>query len=118
MVNALRGRCEELNIHSSNRNPGSPSHKPQQSGRIESFNSSLRDDQLNRGVVDSMREIRFVLVEHRIRYNHCRPKFSVFSPDSGRVRRQIVHRKQFGSPLSSGLTKQAKDNCAISTGSP
>jgi putative transposase len=53
--------------------PGSPLNERQQSGRIESFNSRLRDELLAREVFDSMWEIRFMLEEHCNNYNHYCP---------------------------------------------
>ena len=65
----LRDWCKEQNIQASYCDPGSP----WQNGRIESFNSRLRDELLTREVFDSMWEIRFMLEEHRNHYNHYRP---------------------------------------------
>ena len=42
-------------------------------GRVESFNSRLRDELLTREVFDSMWEIRFMLEEHRNNYNRYCP---------------------------------------------
>ena len=66
IVRTLRDWRKEQNIQARYCDPGSPS----QNGRIESFNSRLRDEQLTREVFDSMWEIRFMLEEH---CNHYRP---------------------------------------------
>ena len=69
IADTLRDWCKEQNIKANYCDPGSP----WQNGRIESFNSRLRDELLTREVFDSMWEIRFMLEEHRINYNHYRP---------------------------------------------
>ena len=73
IADTLRDWCKEQNIKANYRDPGSPRNRRQQNGRIESFNSRLRDELLTRGVFDSMWEIRFMLEEHRNNYNHYRP---------------------------------------------
>ena len=69
IADTLRDWCKEQNIKANYCDPGSP----WQNGRIESFNSRLRDELLTREVFDSMWEIRFMLEEHRKNYNHYRP---------------------------------------------
>jgi transposase InsO family protein len=69
IADALQDWCRESNIQTSYCDPGSP----WQNGRIESFNSRLRDELLGLEVFDSMWEIRFMLEEHRNHYNHYRP---------------------------------------------
>jgi len=69
IATTLRDWCKEQNIQANYCDPGSP----WQNGRIESFNSRLRDELLTREVFDSMWEIRFMLEEHRNNYNHYRP---------------------------------------------
>ena len=66
IADTLRGWCKEQNIQANYCDSGSP----WQNGRIESFNSRLRDELLTKEVFDSMWEIRFMLEEHR---NHYRP---------------------------------------------
>jgi len=53
--------------------PGSPC----QNGYIESFNSRLRDELLNRELFLSIDELRYVANRGRMDYNHYRPH----SPD-------------------------------------
>lgn len=69
IADTLRDWCKERHIQSNYCDPGSL----WQNGRIESFNSHLRDELLTREVFDSMWEIRFMLEEHRNNYNHYRP---------------------------------------------
>ena len=73
IADTLRDWCKEQNIKANYCDPGSPLNRGQQNGRIESFNSRLRDELLTREVFDSMWEIRFMLEEHRNNYNHYRP---------------------------------------------
>jgi putative transposase len=68
IADTLRDWCKEQNIQANCCDPGSP----WQNGRIESFNSRLRDELLIREVFDSMWEIRFMLEEHLNNYNHYR----------------------------------------------
>ena len=70
IADTLRDWCKEQNIKANYCDPGSPLNERQQNGRIESFNSRLRDELLTREVFDSMWEIRFMLEAHR---NNCRP---------------------------------------------
>jgi len=65
----LQDWCNEVGINASYVAPGSP----WQNGRIESLNSRLRDELLNREIFDSMWEIRTMLEEHRQDYSHYRP---------------------------------------------
>ena len=69
IAEVLKDWCRELDIQATYCDPGSP----WQNGRIESFNSRLRDELLTREVFDSMWEIRFMLEEYRENYNHFRP---------------------------------------------
>ena len=69
IADTLRDWCKEQHIQANYCDPGSP----WQNGRIESFNSRLRDELLTREVFDSMWEIRFMLEEHCNNYNHYRP---------------------------------------------
>lgn len=69
IAEVLRDWCITTGITTSYCDPGSP----WQHGRIESFNSRLRDELLSREIFDSMWEIRFILEEHRQNYNHYRP---------------------------------------------
>jgi transposase InsO family protein len=73
IADTLRDWCKEQNIQTNYCDLGSPLNERQQNGRIESFNSRLRDELLTREVFDSMWEIRFMLEEHRNNYNHYRP---------------------------------------------
>lgn len=73
IADTLRDWCKKQNIKENYCDPGSPLNERQQNGRIESFNSRLRDELLTREVFDSMWEIRFILEEHRNNYNHYRP---------------------------------------------
>jgi putative transposase len=66
IADTLRAWCKEQNIQANYCDLGSP----WQNGRIESFNSRLRDELLTREVFDSMWEIRFMLEEHRNNYDH------------------------------------------------
>jgi len=59
----------EGNIQANYCDPGSP----RQNGRIEWFNSELRDELLSHEVFYFMGEIRFMLAEHRQNYKHYRP---------------------------------------------
>ena len=70
IAETLRDWCKEQNIQANYCNPGSPLYERQQNGRIESFNSRLRDELLTRQVFDPIGEIRFMLEEH---HNNCRP---------------------------------------------
>ena len=69
IADTLQDWCKEVGIDASYVDPGSP----WQNGRIESFNSRLRDELLSREIFDSMWEIRTMLEEHRQDYNHYRP---------------------------------------------
>jgi len=69
IADALQDWCKLTGITTSYCDPGSP----WQNGRIESFNSRLRDELLSREVFDSMWEIRTMLEEHRQTYNSFRP---------------------------------------------
>ena len=69
IADVLRDWCITTGITTSYCDPGSP----WQNGRIESFNSRLRDELLSRETFDSMWEIKFMLEEHRQNYNHYRP---------------------------------------------
>jgi len=53
--------------------PGSP----WENAYIESFNSRLRDEALNRELFTSLAEARVVLEDHRLDYNHRRPHSSL-----------------------------------------
>lgn len=70
IADTLHDWCQKQNIQANYCDPGSPLNKRQQNGRIESFNSRLRDELLIREVFGSMWEMRFVLEEDR---NNCRP---------------------------------------------
>ena len=70
IADTLRAWCIEQNIQANYCDLTSPPHEGQQNGRIESFNSGLRDELLTHEVFDSMWKIRFMLEEHR---NNCRP---------------------------------------------
>ena len=69
IADSLQDWCRATKINTSYCDPGSPG----QNGRIESFNSRLRDELLTLEIFDSMWEIRFMLEEHRKNYNHYRP---------------------------------------------
>ena len=69
IADTLQDWCRATKINTSYCDPGSP----WQNGRIESFNSRLRDELLTLEIFDSMWEIRFMLEEHRKNYNHYRP---------------------------------------------
>ena len=69
IADTSRDWCKELNIQANYCDPGSP----WQNGRLESFNSRLRDELQTREVLDSMWEICCMLEEHRNNYNHYRP---------------------------------------------
>ena len=69
IADALQDWCKLTGIRTSYCDPGSP----WQNGRIESFNSRLRDELLSREVFDSMWEIRTMLEDHRQVYNAYRP---------------------------------------------
>ena len=73
IADTLSDWCKEQNNKANYCDPGSPLNRGQQNGRIESFNSRLRDELLTREVFDSTWEIRFTLEEHRNNYNHYRP---------------------------------------------
>ena len=61
MVATLRDWCREQDIQANYCDTDPPS----QNGRIESFNSRLRDELLTREVFDSMWEVHVMLEEHR-----------------------------------------------------
>ena len=69
IADTLQDWCRATKINTSYCDPGSP----WQNGRIESFNSRLRDELLTLEIFDSMWEISFMLEEHRKNYNHYRP---------------------------------------------
>ena len=69
IADALQDWCKLTGIRTSYCDPGST----WQNGRIESFNSRLRDELLSREVFDSMWEIRTMLEDHRQVYNAYRP---------------------------------------------
>jgi putative transposase len=69
IADSLQDWCRTTTINTSYCDPGSP----WRSGRIESFNSRLRDELLILEIFDSMWEIRFILEEHHKNYNHYRP---------------------------------------------
>jgi len=73
IADTLRDWCQEQNIQANYGDPGSPLQEGQQNGRIESFNSRLRDELSTRGVFDLMWEICFMPKKHRNSYNHYRP---------------------------------------------
>ena len=56
IADTLRDWFKEQNIQANYCDPGSPGQEGQQNGRIESFNSRLRDELLTREVFDSMWE--------------------------------------------------------------
>jgi putative transposase len=69
IADTLREAVQRKNIKVNYCDMGSP----WQNGRIESFNSRLRDELLTREVSDLMWEFRCTLEEHRNNYNHYRP---------------------------------------------
>jgi putative transposase len=70
---ALVDWCRFNEIDASYIDPGSP----WQNGFVESFNGHLRDELLTLEVFDSMWEMRTVLEDHRLEYNHYRPHSSL-----------------------------------------
>ena len=50
---------------------------PWENGYVESFNGKLRDELLNRELFLNVPEVRFVLDEWRLDYNHHRPHSSL-----------------------------------------
>jgi putative transposase len=52
-------------------------HSPWENGYVESFNSKLRDELLNRELFLSMAELRYVVDRWRMDYNHYRPHSSL-----------------------------------------
>ena len=69
IADTLQDWCRATKINTSYCDPGSP----WQNGRIESFNSRLRDELLTPEIFNSMWEIRFMREEHCKNYNHYRP---------------------------------------------
>ena len=65
IADTMRDWCKEQNIQVNYCDRGSP----WQNGRIESFNSRLRDELLTHEVFDSMWEIRFMPEELSNNYN-------------------------------------------------
>jgi transposase InsO family protein len=66
---AVRGRLEQLGVGTLFIAPGSP----WENAYIESFNSRLRDEVLNREAFGSVLEAEVVLSDWRMEYNHRRP---------------------------------------------
>ena len=50
---------------------------PWENGYVESFNSKIRDELLNRELFLLIDELRYVADRWRIDYNHCRPHSSL-----------------------------------------
>jgi putative transposase len=73
LADALVDWCRLNRINTSYIDPGSP----WQNGYVESFNGHLRDELLTLEVFDSMREMRTILEDHRLEYNHYRPHSSL-----------------------------------------
>ena len=73
VAKALVAWCRSKHINASYIDPGSP----WQNGFIESFNGHLRDELLAMEVFDTMWELRTLLEEHRLEYNHYRPHSSL-----------------------------------------
>jgi IS30 family transposase len=73
LAEALVDWCRLNGINASYIDPGSP----WQNGYVESFNGHLRDELLTLEVFDSMWEMRTVLEDHRLEYNHYRPHSSL-----------------------------------------
>ena len=66
---ALRTWLQRLGVATPYITPGSP----WENGYIESFNGKLRDEVLNREIVDTMWEAKVLVVRWRREYNHIRP---------------------------------------------
>ena len=73
VAKALVAWCRSRGINASYIDPGSP----WQNGFVESFNGHLRDELLAMEVFDSMWELRTLLEDHRLEYNHYRPHSSL-----------------------------------------
>jgi putative transposase len=73
LAEALVDWCRFNQINATYIDPGSP----WQNGFVESFNGHLRDELLSLEVFDSMWEMRTVLEDHRLEYNHYRPHSSL-----------------------------------------
>jgi len=73
VANALVAWCRSKHINASYIDPGSP----WQNGFVESFNGHLRDELLAMEVFDTMWELRTLLEDHRLEYNHYRPHSSL-----------------------------------------
>ena len=73
--------------------PGSP----RENGYIESFNSRLRDELLNRELFLSISELRYVVDRWRMDYNHYRPHSSL----------------NYMAPAAFGATCQSSDSATL-----
>jgi putative transposase len=70
---AIRHWLQESGVQTLFIEPGSP----RENAYVESFNSRLRDELLDRELFTSLDEARVVLEDHRLDYNHRRPHSSL-----------------------------------------
>ena len=70
---AVREWLEKVGVKTLFIEPGSP----WENGYIESFNSRLRDELLNREIFDTLREAQVLIERWRREYNHVRPHSSL-----------------------------------------
>jgi len=73
IAHALVAWCRSKTINATYIDLGSP----WQNGFVESFNGHLRDEFLSMEIFDSMWELRILLEDHRLEYNHYRPHSSL-----------------------------------------
>jgi len=73
IARALVEWCDRREINATYIDLGSP----WQNGFVESFNGHLRDELLSLEIFDSMWELRTLLEDHRLEYNHYRPHSSL-----------------------------------------